>query len=982
MSEKVVHFHQSKETRDILHWFEPVNPTLRHQGFREDHQQGSGYWLFDTPEYSTWISTKNSALWIYGIPGAGKTILASLVIETLSSSKSNGLAYFYIRYNDIDSQRPAHILGSLVSQLCRQNPAAFRDVIEFYASYHTTGGVPKRPTVRELGILLQRLSLHFDSPVSVVVDGLDEVGAALEAERISLIRVISTLHQGSSNIRIVVFSRVEADIKHHLSEFSQISVAARSSDIQLYVAARIHKLQLEDDGLKVEVLEALVNNADGMFFQTVCHVQLLQTPASPASIREELASLPIGLSATYCRMFERIEADYHNKIRLFIQRALNWLVWGPPLQMEEFVHMICMHDEIQVLRPEDVPEPDSVIKWLGCLVRLNGRNLELAHFSIKEFLLNSQASPSQSSASNPFVQKYLMPETKRFGPALACFSYLSLSTVIQTPFDLFDTAAMEAFTKRFPFYHHAATHVVEHAAAYDPQDERPQFQRLFNNSAPQFLWFWIQYVARFRRGGPDRPGSQGWTVSERSGDASERTAPLHVACELRLTETVSRLLSEGADPNLQSARYSTPLHRVVDPASGSPLCYKESAHLYYVYDYSVDPRTLKIIKLLLDGKADVNLTSRYADSRMLGRKSKHHSYCSPLYIAIWYRLQHVCQILLDYGALLIADLPAMRRLAANFELDHTKGLGGAWVDIFDRVLRQGTYEPEVQAILKALRVKATPTRLENTPWPDFSGLAKVTDCFDLKDTPQKLNKGFLLAVKECNPDLAAYYLAKGGELSVKDENHRNALVIASQAHPRPSSEIIRMIKDLEKAGANLAATHRGRNAVHYAMTNGDIATIEYLESRGVDIDTEDRVGERPLHLAIHQHFEAGLDFVLRKKLLADTINRASDHCGTPLYCAAKEGNINISEKLLCAGAMVNAVALPGNILGPALYVACAEGHAKLVRVLLSHGAEMKMKTSRYGSAMEVAKAFEQKEVMEVLENYGRSDVIAGFRSHV
>lgn len=75
-SEKLVQFHQSKETREILHWFGPVNPALKHQEFREEYQKGSGYWIFDTPEYLTWMNTQNSGLWIYGIPGAGKTILA------------------------------------------------------------------------------------------------------------------------------------------------------------------------------------------------------------------------------------------------------------------------------------------------------------------------------------------------------------------------------------------------------------------------------------------------------------------------------------------------------------------------------------------------------------------------------------------------------------------------------------------------------------------------------------------------------------------------------------------------------------------------------------------------------------------------------------------------------------------------------------------------------------------------------------------
>lgn len=191
------------------------------------------------------------------------TFPRSLIIETLSSSKSEGLAYFYIRYNDADSQKPAHILGSLVGQLCQQNASAFQDALEFYASYNSPGSLPKRPTTAELGTLLQRLSHHLGT-VSIVIDGLDEVGAAIAIDRSELIHVISILHQGPSNIRTIVFSRAEADIKTRLMDFSSVSVAARSSDLQLYVATKMHKLGLRDGTLKTEVLEALVDGADGM----------------------------------------------------------------------------------------------------------------------------------------------------------------------------------------------------------------------------------------------------------------------------------------------------------------------------------------------------------------------------------------------------------------------------------------------------------------------------------------------------------------------------------------------------------------------------------------------------------------------------------------------------------------------------------------------------------------------------------------------
>jgi ankyrin repeat protein len=186
----------------------------------------------------------------------------------------------------------------------------------------------------------------------------------------------------------------------------------------------------------------------------------------------------------------------------------------------------------------------------------------------------------------------------------------------------------------------------------------------------------------------------------------------------------------------------------------------------------------------------------------------------------------------------------------------------------------------------------------------------------------------------------------------------------------------RMIKIIEAAGGDTMVTYQGDNAIHYAMINKSLSAAIYLASRGVDLHAADCQGKRPLHLASLYGFVAGVDFILQDRLLIDTINDAADFLGTPLYCAAAEGYITIAEKLLGAGASINAVALPGNTLGPALYAACSQGHVQLVTVLLSHGADQNIKGPRYHSAIEIAKAYEQKDVLEVLEKHGKSSLVS------
>jgi hypothetical protein len=69
---------------------------------------------------------------------------------------------------------------------------------------------------------------------------------------------------------MLISSRQEHDMKWSLADFQQISIAAESQDLRLYVPAEIdirqkrHKLRIRNPGLKDEMIDKLVNGAHGM----------------------------------------------------------------------------------------------------------------------------------------------------------------------------------------------------------------------------------------------------------------------------------------------------------------------------------------------------------------------------------------------------------------------------------------------------------------------------------------------------------------------------------------------------------------------------------------------------------------------------------------------------------------------------------------------------------------------------------------------
>jgi hypothetical protein len=76
---------RSREERlgRICSWLSVPDPSTNYHKAHKQRQAETGLWLLDGPKFKEWKQRAASRLWLYGIPGCGKTILSSTIIEHL-----------------------------------------------------------------------------------------------------------------------------------------------------------------------------------------------------------------------------------------------------------------------------------------------------------------------------------------------------------------------------------------------------------------------------------------------------------------------------------------------------------------------------------------------------------------------------------------------------------------------------------------------------------------------------------------------------------------------------------------------------------------------------------------------------------------------------------------------------------------------------------------------------------------------------------
>lgn len=252
---------QEEELRKIASWLSPIDFRSRHQEILKGAQAGTCQWLFDSEKFRSWVDTDRGALWCPGIPGAGKTVASSIIIDHLQTKyrKENvAVTCLFCNYRDRSAQSAEIFMSNLLKQVVQQKRIISAELRERYNEREKS-----QLTFAESAKLFRHEISHV-SKVFVVIDALDETSEHEDIRRLVLPELQSL------PINLLVTSRYEKSIEQRLGKAEQLEIQATAVDVETYVKARIPSEHLlarhiqADPTLEETIVDGIVKKSQGM----------------------------------------------------------------------------------------------------------------------------------------------------------------------------------------------------------------------------------------------------------------------------------------------------------------------------------------------------------------------------------------------------------------------------------------------------------------------------------------------------------------------------------------------------------------------------------------------------------------------------------------------------------------------------------------------------------------------------------------------
>ncbi|KAE8449591.1 hypothetical protein EG329_007921 [Mollisiaceae sp. DMI_Dod_QoI] len=251
----------------------------------------SGQWLLQDSKIKTWMDKNNSlvpSLWMNGMPGAGKTILASVVVEACQKIASTTTVYFYCSYQDEQRKTFLSVAREFLAQLLIHNESLLP-----YLHEQCLGSGQASLVSSQLCEEILKTCFKTMGTVYIIIDGIDECEYP---ERKTILSFATSLIENSDTpgkLRSLFVSQDENDIRRLLRGCTvlRLTESHNRSDIETYATQKSQEIQQKFellDETKHFIIESVVEGSEGMFLFAKLVLTNLMAQVNVEDLRKEL----------------------------------------------------------------------------------------------------------------------------------------------------------------------------------------------------------------------------------------------------------------------------------------------------------------------------------------------------------------------------------------------------------------------------------------------------------------------------------------------------------------------------------------------------------------------------------------------------------------------------------------------------------------------------------------------------------------------
>ena len=381
-------------TREVLGWLsadeDRQEEYLHDLSDRRDF--GTCDWILAEKQIISWLDDDDKVplLWKTGIPGAGKSILCSLIVQNAETRHDQSVIYYFCGQRSSDGSVLASLLCTLTVQLLRKNLELAPLIHQAFLQKETG-----RSWVSIKKILKKVLSTV--KTTRIVLDGIDEWNQT--AQRDVLKALVELQKTTSSDCKLLVSSRDEPLIRKELIRAEHLIIDGQSAEgLNRYIASKTESLQYDFPSFAnttwEQVTIILQSKAKGMFLWVRLVMNGLQECSSEAEFKSRMDDLPDGLDEAYGRIITRL----HGLNKAAKEKALKVLHWvcvaRRSVTIDEIADALplrCGQTELSKETRISNKQKDIVDICAPLLEKTKNGLVEAVHFSAKEYLLHSQS---------------------------------------------------------------------------------------------------------------------------------------------------------------------------------------------------------------------------------------------------------------------------------------------------------------------------------------------------------------------------------------------------------------------------------------------------------------------------------------------------------------------------------------------------------------------------------------------------------------